>query len=323
MIEGRVLITGGTGSLGTAILERAEREGWDTQFTVLARSETKMTKVRQRFPHITPIIGDVRDRDKLTTVFPGHDLVIHAAAIKIVPVAESDPSEAVKTNVLGSMNVAQAAIESGVKKVVGISTDKACGPTYYGITKRLMEGIFRQANEWGDTVFSLCRYGNVLRSANSIVPLFEKQNSGDGPFTITDGEMVRFWLSMKQAVDIVVQTANDIPAGCIFIPAAPAMSIVDLAKTINPDREIEYIGIRPGERLHETLVVEEEAMHTKRVNELAYFEGGGFVVYPPTVQVPKEEQLPFQFSYNTNNPDHYLSHDEMRSLLDQSPESVL
>jgi UDP-N-acetylglucosamine 4,6-dehydratase/5-epimerase len=318
-LSGRVLITGGSGSLGTAILERAEQEKWDVEFTVLARNETKMGIIRSRFPKVNCQIGDVRDGSHLETIFPGHDLIIHAAAIKIVPVAEANPVEAVKTNVIGSMNVAKAAIESGIKKVIGISTDKVCGPTYYGTTKRLMEGVFREARTWGNTDFVLCRYGNVLKSNNSIVPLFEKQIREDKSFTITDLRMSRFWLSMKQAIDLILFTNEWASNGQIFIPKAPAMKIVDVAKTLDPEREIKEIGIRPGERVHETLLVREEALHTAEYN-------GHFVVYPPTEKdtslfgqaLSNYPHLPYQYEYTSNNPDHWLTGDELRQMLKDS-----
>lgn len=309
MLSGRVLITGGPGSLGTAILERAERENWPAHFTIVSRNETRMNVARQRFPYVRGEIGDVRDVNWLRTIFPGHDLIIHAAAIKIVPVAEANPREAVLTNTLGSLNVAQAAIESGVKKVIGISTDKACGPTYYGLTKRLMEGLFRQADDWGETTFVLCRYGNVLRSSNSIVPLFEKQIKEDKPFTITDLRMTRFWLSMKMAIDLILHTVNHANAGQIVVPKAPTMKLVDLAKVLDPNRGIVEIGIRPGERLHETLIIREEAMHT-------YLKDGYFYINPPTC--PTQSNLPFQYEYTSEDTEHYLTPEKMLEMLKDS-----
>lgn len=313
-MQGRILITGGTGSLGTAILERAEREKWDAQFTIVARNETKMNNARQRFPCVRGEIGDVRDADWLRTIFPGHDLIIHAAAIKIVPVAEANPREAVLTNTIGSLNVAQAAIESGIKRVIGISTDKACGPTYYGLTKRLMEGLFRQANQWGTTEFVLCRYGNVLRSNNSIVPLFERQIRENKPFTITDLRMTRFWLSMKMAVDLIIHTIDKASPGQIVVPKAPTMTLVDLARTLDPDREIIEIGIRPGERLNETLIIREEALHT-------YEYGDRFYINPPekyNSHINMGSSLPDQYEYTSDNREHYLTQEKMKELLADS-----
>jgi len=310
-LTGKVLITGGSGSLGTAIVKRARDEKWDCKITVMARNESKMNLIRSQFPEVTCIIGDVRDLNWLTTVFPGHETIIHAAAIKIVPVAEASPREAVQTNVIGSLNVAQAAIEAKVKKVIGISSDKACGPTQYGLTKRLMEGIFREATTWGDTEFVCCRYGNVLKSANSIVPLFERQIAEDKPFTITHLAMTRFWLSMKQAIDLVLFAASSaLYSGEIIVPKAPAMKLVNLAKALDPNREVVEIGIRAGERLQETLIVREEAMHT-----LEY--PNSYAVYPPTKNY-QHSHLPFQFEYTSENPHHWLSVEELKELLKDS-----
>lgn len=311
-LAGRILITGGTGSLGTAILERAGREKWDCEFTVLARNETKMGIIRSRFPHTNCQIGDVRDGSHLETIFPGHDIIIHAAAIKIVPVAESNPVETYKTNIQGSMNVAKAAIESGIKRVIGISTDKACGPTYYGTTKRLMEGIFREAAAWGKTEFVICRYGNVLKSNNSIIPLFEKQMKENRPFTITDLNMTRFWLSMKQAIDLILFTLESAENGQIYVPKAPAMSVVDVARSLDPFREIKEIGIRPGERVHETLIVREESLHTYELPQ-------HFVINTPqNTNIPKSLSLPYQYEYTSDMPFHWLTHNELKEMLKDS-----
>lgn len=311
-LSGKVLITGGSGSLGTAIIKRARDEGWDCKITALARNESKMNIIRSQYPEVNCIIGDVRDLSWLTTVFPGHETIIHAAAIKIVPVAEASPREAVQTNVIGSLNVAQAAIESKVKRVIGISSDKACGPTQYGLTKRLMEGIFREATTWGTTEFVCCRYGNVLKSANSIVPLFERQVAENKPFTITHLSMTRFWLSMKQAIDLVLRAAGNFANGSILVPKAPAMKLVDLAKALDPDREVVEIGIRAGERLHETLIVREEALHTSE--SAKYFE-----VFPPTSpRITIFGSLPFQYEYTSDNPTHWLTADELKELLKDS-----
>lgn len=325
MLHGKILITGITGSLGVALVERSLEEKWDCEITGIARNESRIGALQKRFPSIRTEVGDVRDIDWLRTIFPGHSTILHCAASKVVPVLESNPREAVLNNILGSMNVAQAAIESEVNRVVGISSDKAAGPTFYGASKRIFEGIFRQANTWGKTTFSLCRYGNVLRSAGSIVLLFEKQIKDDVPFTLTHTQMSRFWLSMRQAVSLVVATAKYADAGAIFVPEAPVMSVYDLAKTLDPSRDVIEIGIRPGERLHETLIIREEAMHTERVPSKYNSYGVGiplFVVHSPNL--PKDSPywfntpVPFQYEYTSDRPSHYLSVEEMKELLKDS-----
>lgn len=305
----KILITGGTGSLGRAILNRAQEDNWNTEITVFARNETKIADAKRDFPFVRTEIGDVRDLDWLRTIVPGHDIVIHAAALKIVPVAEINVKEAVTCNVEGTKNIAIACAESNVERALLISSDKACGPTYYGVTKRLGEGLFREANNWRNTEFLTVRYGNVLKSANSIVPLFERQIRENKPFTITHLEMTRFWLSMKQAVDLITYALDKSKAGTITVPKAPAMKVIDVARALDPEREIREIGIRPGERLHETLIVREEAMHTTDI-------GTHFIVYPP--QTPVANALPFQYEYTSDNAAHWLSVDELHDLLKDS-----
>jgi UDP-N-acetylglucosamine 4,6-dehydratase/5-epimerase len=313
-LEGKILITGGSGSLGTAIIERATKEKWDVDFTVVARNESKMQVLQRKYNNVRCEIGDVRDERRLAQLFRGQDLVIHAAAIKIVPVAEANPHEAILTNVIGSYNVCSAAIEAEVPKVIGISSDKACGPTYYGLTKRLMEGLFRQASEMNSfTQFVTCRYGNVLKSANSIVPLFEQQAAAGLPLTITDRGMTRFWLSMKQAINLILLTNAEAQSGQIFVPRAPAMGLQDLAHALYPESKIKVIGIRPGERMNETLIVEEEALHTTlRVlgNRESYF----------CIHHPKkpESNLAKNYTYTSDDPSHWLTGPELRYLLKES-----
>lgn len=305
----KVLITGGTGSLGRSILKRAAEENWNTEFTVFARNETKITETKRDFPNVRTEIGDVRDLDWLRTIVPGHEIIIHAAALKVVPVAEINVKEAVTCNVEGTKNVAIACAESGVARAVLISSDKVCGPTYYGVTKRLGEGLFREANNWRDTEFLSVRYGNVLKSANSIVPLFEKQIKENKPFTLTHRQMTRFWLSMRQAIDLILFALANSSKGTITVPKAPAMSVIDVARTLDPTREIIEIGIRPGERLHETLVVREEAMHTVDT-------GTHFIVHPPQDKI--KTSLPFQYEYTSDKPDHWLTSEELKRLLEDS-----
>lgn len=310
MISGRVLITGGSGSLGTAILERAEKEGWKAQFTALARNETKMSQLKLRFPNVNFVIGDIRDPEWLRTAFLGHDTVIHAAAIKQVPTAEINVREAILTNVQGSQNVAMAAVEAGVPKVVGISTDKACQPTtIYGCTKYLMEGLFREANRWSETTrFNLVRYGNVLRSNASVVPLFERLIREDKPFTITDKAMTRFWLSMPQAINLVLSALDWDEWGIVLVPKPPAMSMVDLAAALDPKRSIVETGIRPGEKIHEQLINSSESLHARDTGEF-------FVVYSPTTKV--SSNLPIGYEYTSEDPSHIISSSELYDLLDQ------
>lgn len=307
--RGRILITGGTGSLGTALVDHIHSMGWETQVTVLARNESRMALFLKKYPWVRGEIGDVRDLDWLRTIIPGHDLVIHAAAIKQVPTAESNVREAVLTNVIGSQNVAMASVESGVTRVVGVSTDKACAPhTTYGATKYLMEGIFREANLWSkNTSFTLVRYGNVLRSNASVVPLFEKQIADDVPFTVTDPDMTRFWITMGDAVALIREAAALPIAGVVLVPRPGAMRMYDLCAALDPKREIKIIGVRAGEKKHEVLIHEGEALHTSAIKNR-------FIIYPPDKL--DRGNLPEGYCYSSASPDFVITPAELYHMLD-------
>lgn len=302
----KILITGGTGSLGLALLKRFTAR--QHRCTVLSRDEVKQGEARSKFPDVKFALGDVRDYEWLQMVMRGHDTVIHAAAYKQVPAAEVNAGEAIETNVIGSRNVARAAVSVGVKRVVGISTDKACAPiNCYGQTKALMEKLFQEACLWGDTNFNLVRYGNVLGSRGSVVPLFQKQLK-DGVVTLTDPRMTRFWLTLSQAVDLV-ERAMTYPReiGIILVPNAGASTMEDLLEAvvrhrvwpIGHDRElwdknpnIEYIGIRPGEKMHEAMVHPGESAHTFRIP-------GGFCIHPAYSGI--QGNLPEGFEYTSKD----------------------
>jgi len=254
-VYAKVLITGGTGSLGKALIRRLDAE----KIIVFSRDEFKQSEMAKSCPGNTRFfLGDVRDRQRLKEVFSGVDIVIHAAALKQVPALEYNPTEAVKTNILGSQNVIAACIESGVKKCILISTDKAVNPVnLYGSTKLTAEKLFMAANAFNKTKFSCVRYGNVIGSRGSVIPLFEKlRRKGVKEFPVTSREMTRFWLTLDEAVDLVF-FAIDHKATGIFVPDVPSMSIVDIARSIDPDCLIKEIGIRDGEKVHEVLVSED------------------------------------------------------------------
>jgi UDP-N-acetylglucosamine 4,6-dehydratase len=261
-----VLITGGTGSFGKAFVKKA-LESKAKKIIVFSRDEQKhyeMSRVmhdkRLRF-----FVGDIRDRDRLMAAFRDVDIVIHAAAMKHVPICEYNPIEAVQTNVNGAKNIIEAAMACGVEKVLGLSTDKAVSPAnLYGATKLCMEKLLISANAYaGDraTRFSLVRYGNVMGSAGSVIPLFRKQMR-EGQVTITDPRMTRFWIDMEEAVALVLRGLELMSGGEIFIPKLPTSDIETLAEAVAPGTPRTTIGIRPGEKLHETLIGAEEARRT-------------------------------------------------------------
>jgi len=264
MSAGRVVITGGTGSLGTHIIATAERERWDTEFVVYSRDEAKQARMRERWPWHRYVIGDIRDRAYLAHTFRGASLVIHAAALKRVPEAERQTKELVETNVYGSLNVALAALEAHVPEVVGISTDKATTPvSAYGQSKALMERLWQAfAMEGRGTDFHLVRYGNVLASNGSVIPLWRKQAEAGGPITVTFPEMTRYWLTLDDAVGLVFGSL-ELEPGEVLIPAAPASTMADLAEAVAPGVQQQSIGSRGGERMHEYLVAPEEGPYVR------------------------------------------------------------
>lgn len=259
-LSGHVLITGGAGSLGSAIIERAHDEGWDARFTVYSRDESKQAALRDRYADLTYRLGDIRDASTLARAMRGVDLVIHAAAYKRVPEAERESIACAEANVMGSIGVIDAALTAGVPKVIGISTDKAAHPiNAYGQSKALMERLFQsQALSQQATAFHLVRYGNVLASRGSVVPALLSQVAKGEPITLTDPGMTRFWLTLDDAVDLVLRTLT-IEPGEILIPACHSASMADMAQAIAPDWPTRLIGDRGGEKCHETLMHEHES----------------------------------------------------------------
>lgn len=265
-----VLITGGAGYLGRAILRRAHAEGWDWNITILSRDEAKHIKVKQKYPDVRIIRGDVSgDVDDLTQAFVGHDIVIHAGANKLVDIGESAAFEVVRNNIIGSQNVARAAVRAGVKQVVGISSDKAVQPVnVYGMSKAVMERLFQEAATWGDTDFTCARYGNVVGSTISIVLYFKEQLATLGHIRVTNPDMTRFYMSADEAIDLILGCLDWAGNGSVVIPRMQAMSVADVANLVlgrepgTPlvDSRIRIVGARPGEKLHESLLHEQESV---------------------------------------------------------------
>ena len=276
-LTGTILITGGSGTLGHAIARTARAEGWDCRITVYSRSELRQAEMRAHYPECRYVLGDVRDYDRLAAAFAGHDLVIHAAAMKRIPECEAHSSECVATNVGGSANVVRAALAAGVARVVGISTDKACAAiTTYGASKRLMEGLFQTAH--GRTVFTLCRYGNVLASNGSVIPLWRQQAARGEPLTITDRRMTRFWMTERDAVRVIEQAATE-RAGVIVVPKMGAVAIADMADWVVPGCDTIETGLRSTEKLHEDLVHLFEPASNTATRFLLYAGADGGVMY--------------------------------------------
>lgn len=267
------MLTGGTGSFGNAFVERVLRTWPDAVVRVFSRDELKQSEMRARFgeQQLRYLIGDVKDRDRLYRASQGADIVVHAAAMKQVPACEYNPFEAVQTNVLGAQNVVDAAIDASVRRVVALSTDKAVNPVnLYGATKLCAEKIVVQGNAYAahsNATMSCVRYGNVVGSRGSVVPLF-RQQAAAGRLTITDERMTRFWITLPQAVDLVLYALANMAGGEVYIPKIPSMRVVDLAEAMAPGVPCETIGIRPGEKIHEVLLTADESRHAVEVDDV-------------------------------------------------------
>jgi UDP-N-acetylglucosamine 4,6-dehydratase len=315
-----VLVTGGTGSFGRAFIRILLDEVHPSKVIVFSRDELKQHEMRTSgYDHknLRYFIGNIRDPLRLKRAMNGVDIVVHAAALKQVPACEYNPMEAIKTNILGSSNVVEGALDAGVKRVMALSTDKAVNPVnLYGATKLAAEKLFVQSNAYAggmSTRYSCVRYGNVIGSRGSVVPVFLNQRE-NGKLTITDERMTRFWLSLEQGVRFVIKCIECMQGGEVFVPKIPSMAIIDLAKTIAPEAELEVIGIRPGEKLHEVLISEDEARTTIELEDM-------FVVQPVEplwfglAWEEKGVKLPDGFRYSSNNNPEWLDIDRIREMI--------
>ena len=268
LTQSSILVTGGTGSFGQKFARMTLDKYNPRKLIVFSRDEMKQWDMAQKFdndPRLRFFIGDVRDKDRLMRALDGVDYVVHAAAMKIVPVAEYNPFECIKTVVNGAMNVVDACIDHGIKRCVALSTDKACNPiNLYGATKLCSDKTFVAANSYTGghtTAFAVVRYGNVMGSRGSVIPLFRKL-ADTAKLPITDARMTRFMITLEQGVELVWKAFNDMVGGEIYVRKIPSMKVVDVARTIAPQAELEVIGIRPGEKLHEIMVSVEDARST-------------------------------------------------------------
>ena len=272
-ISGNILITGGSGTLGHAIVRTAIAEQWDCTFTIYSRSELRQAQMRQSYGSLRYVLGDVRDYERLSAAVAGHDTVIHAAAVKRLPDAEAQPVNCFDTNVNGSINVVRACIAGNVKCCIGISTDKACRAiSAYGASKLAMEKLF-QAQADSPCVFTLCRYGNVVASNGSVIPLWRNQATQGQPLTVTDPEMTRFWMGESDAVQLVTEAAQR-SQGVIVVPKMRSLSMAELARIIAPHAPIRTIGLRSIEKRHEDLVHADETADETEDRFWLYPNGG-------------------------------------------------
>jgi UDP-N-acetylglucosamine 4,6-dehydratase len=318
-----VLITGGTGSFGKKFCQIVLDKYPDiNRLIVFSRDELKQYEMAQQFdnhPKLRFFIGDVRDKERLYRAMDGVDYVVHAAALKQVPAAEYNPIEAIKTNIGGAENIVNVAIDRGINKVIALSTDKACNPiNLYGATKLCSDKLFIAGNAYAGgkvTRFAVVRYGNVVGSRGSVVPFFIKCRE-KGKIPITDPRMTRFWITLEQGVNFVLKSFERMRGGELFVPKIPSMNIMDLAKAIAPECETEIIGIRPGEKIHEYMISEEDARNT-----IEY--GDYFVIQPESPWWSKEKYLdqnggkglPEGFSYNSYNNREWLAVAELQEII--------
>lgn len=320
-----VLVTGGTGSFGHALVRTLLQDFQPRKVIVFSRDEQKQYEMARqwstdKYPAMRYFIGDVRDADRLEMAMRDVDVVIHAAALKHVPAAEYNPFECVMTNIHGAENVVKAALRSGVTKVVALSTDKAANPVnLYGASKLASDKIFVAANNLrGDTgtIFSVVRYGNVVGSRGSVVPLFrDLVKSGADHLPITDKRMTRFWITLSQGVNFVLSSLALMSGGEIFVPKIPSARVVDLAQALAPDMPLREIGIRPGEKLHEIMITEDDARSTVELTD-RYVVRPSFINWSPQNldgQTFKPAAEGFRYASDTNP--EWLSGEELRNLL--------
>lgn len=313
-----ILITGGTGSFGKAFVRRILQEHEPERIVVYSRDELKQYEMAQEFSdhRLRFFIGDIRDRDRLMRAVTGVDTIIHAAALKHVPIAEYNPFECIKTNVHGAMNVIDVAIDRGVERVVALSTDKAAMPiNLYGASKLVADKLFVTAQSYvgaGKTRFSVVRYGNVMGSRGSVIPFFIKQRH-TGVIPVTDRRMTRFWITLEQGVDFVLLAARSMKGGELFVPKIPSMRIMELVEAIAPGCEVVDVGIRPGEKLHELMIPADDARRTLEFErhyvvcpDLDYWDWNS---YPDAARVAD------RFAYSSDTNTEWLTVARLRAML--------
>jgi UDP-N-acetylglucosamine 4,6-dehydratase/5-epimerase len=315
-----ILLTGGTGSFGKKFCEIMLKKHSPKVIRIFSRDELKQWEMEKSFnsdPGLRFFIGDIRDKERLERAMDGADIVIHAAALKQVPACEYNPFEAIKTNILGAQNIIDAAIDHNIEKIIAVSTDKAVNPVnLYGATKMCMERLFIAANSYvgskRQTKMSCVRYGNVIGSRGSVIPLFKKLKE-TGTITITDKKMTRFWITLEQGVELVINAVDIMHGGETFIPKIPSMNITDLAEAIAPECKIEYTGVRPGEKIHECLLTEDEARHSLEFDNYYIIEPE-YYWWSAKDSMKAGKKLPDGFRYTSDKNDRWLKLDELRKM---------
>lgn len=323
MSNSSILITGGTGSFGSALIKHLLRIEKFDRIVVFSRDELKQLNLKSNLgsdSRLRFFLGDIRDKDRLNRALNGIGTVIHAAALKQVDTGEYNPIEFVKTNIYGSNNIIEASLEQGVQKVVALSTDKASSPiNLYGATKLTADKLFVAANNYVgqfETRFSVVRYGNVIGSRGSVVPFFRDLALKGQPLPITDARMTRFWITINSAVKFVLDSLDIMQGGELFVPKIPSMRIVDLAEAIAPNSKIEFIGTRPGEKLHEEMINPDESFRT-------YSAFDRYIVCPVAAhwgfREPNLDKVSEGFSYRSDTNEHWLSAKDLQKIISELP----
>jgi len=322
MENSTILVTGGTGSFGHAFVPMALEKYNPERIIIYSRDEMKQWEMAKLFEGDTRVrffIGDVRDRDRLYRAVDGVDYVVHAAATKIVPTAEYNPFEAVKTNILGAMNLIDACIDKGVKKVVALSTDKASSPiNLYGATKLASDKLFVAGNAYAgskDTRFAVVRYGNVMGSRGSVLPFFRDAAAKGAPLPITDERMTRFMITLEQGVALVWRAFEDMVGGEIYVQKIPSMTITDIAEAVAPGHPTEVVGIRPGEKLHEQMIGSEDAPNTYAYDEYFKILPTINTWSPATDMVKGGAKVAEDFLYTSDQNAQWMSVAELQAWL--------
>jgi len=322
ILKGKViLITGGTGSFGKKFVDTILKNNNPKKIIVFSRDEFKQFEMAEQFKDYSDVlrffIGDVRDESRLSRAFNGVDYVVHAAALKQVPAMEYNPSEAIKTNIMGAINIINMSIDRGVEKLIALSTDKACNPiNLYGATKLCSDKLFVAANSYAGfsgTKFAVVRYGNVANSRGSVIPFF-KQRAKEGIIPITDTRMTRFWITLDQGVSFVLNGLKRMHGGEIFVPKIPSMNIMDLAQAIAPQCKTKTIGIRPGEKLHEIMISADDSRNTKELEDC-------YVIEPAfhwwsKDNYPKGKNVADGFVYSSETNSQWLTKNDLKRIAD-------